>query len=275
MQIIQVQFPQPDLCQVQVREDAAAYEAVIEQMYEKFGQFYPVKGHEGLASRQLIEQRYGAQVFRLEAINHLLTHEFNGLQAQLCAQQGLVPLTEAEPQLLSDDETGFVVECTFATVPQVQVTGYTGNTLPGPAQAGVKVLLQQVAQQCGVSVSSYAMQVESANRQDALAQKLRETQTELKAFLEQAGKTEEELLQDIAASVWQDFAQRTVLQNIARQENLLTTEQQLEEEIDRMVAISEQNAYARTNPAARRSIAQRLTNQRTLEWLCAHNQFAE
>ena len=274
MQITHVTYPQPDVCCVRVREDAAAYEAVIQQQYQQFGKFYTVPGYEkGQAPREAIEQRYGMQVFRLEAINHLLAYEFAALQAQLCSEQGLVPLTDPEPHLIADDETGFVVDCTFAVVPQVAVTGYNNCVLSDNARDGIRKLLAQVAAQCGVTVCDYAVEAETANRREALENKLRENGMTLAVFLQQGGKTEEELTADLTAAVQADFAQRIVLQNIARQENLLTTPQQLDEELTRMEAISEQNRYARTNPAAQRSIAQRLTNRRTLDWLCAHNRF--
>ncbi|MBQ7859492.1 MAG: hypothetical protein IJ347_05110 [Faecalibacterium sp.] len=271
MQITHVTYPQPDVCCVQVREDAAPYEAVIQQQYQQFGKFYTVPGYEqGKAPREAIERQVGAQVFRLEAINHLLAYEFAALQAQLCSEQKLVPLTEPEPHLISDDETGFVVECTFAVVPKVEVAGYTDHAIQGGPD-GVKQLLAQVAAQCGVTVCDYAVEVESANRREAIEGRLREAGMTLADFLQKGEKTEEQLAADLAASVRADFAQRIVLQNIARQEGLLTTAQQLDEELTRMEAISEQNRYARTNPAAQRSIAQRLTNRRTLDWLRQHN----
>ena len=66
-----------------------------------------------------------------------------------------------------------------------------------------------------------------------------------------------------------------VLYNVARQEGLLTTPEQLEEEITRMEKISSMNNYARTNPTAQMNISVRLHNQRALEWLRAHNRFEE
>lgn len=274
MQITQVSYPQPDLCCLRVREDAAAYEAAIEQQYQQFGKFYSVPGYEkGQAPRAAIEAQVGMQVFRLEAINQLLTYQFAALQAEFCLQQGLVPLTEAEPHLLSDDETGFAVDCTFALVPTAPVSGYAGNALPGDERSGVKALLDQVAAACGVQPCDWAVQYLAESRRDALEEKLREGKTTLAEFLRRHDKTEADLAADLAEAVRGDLAQTIVLMNVARQEGLQTTPEQLEAELARMEAISEQNRYARSNPSARLNIAKRLTVQRTLEWLRAHNTF--
>jgi len=276
MQITKVSFPQQDVCCVEVKEEAASYEALIQKFYEENKKFFPVRGYaEGTAPREVIEQQYGAQAFRLDVINHLLVYEYPALQSVLCNVRGLTPLTEAEPRLVSDDDTGFVVECTFALVPQLAVTGYTGNTLPGGRLDGTKQLLDQVAEQSGLQPCEYAVQVEAANRLEALQAKLREANANMADFLKQTGKTEQQVREDLRQMARQDLAQKIALLNITRQEGLAATEQQVDAEIERMVAISEQNAYARTNPTARRSIAARLSNQRTLEWLAEHNHFEQ
>lgn len=275
MQITQVTYPQEGLCTIQVREDAAAYEAIIQLLYQRRAQFYPVPGYEkGQAPRAAIEARYGAEVFRLEAINHLLTHRFPALRSEYCLQHGLIPLTDDDPHLLSDDETGFAAACTFALVPTAPVTGYAGNALPGDERSGVKALLEQVAAACGVQPCDWAVQFVAENRRDALEDKLREGKTTLADFLRQHGKTEADLAADLADAVRGDLAQTIVLMNVARQEGLETTSEQLEAELAHMESISEQNRYARSNPAARLNIAKRLTVQRTLDWLRAHNTFA-
>lgn len=276
MQITQVTFPQPDLCVMQVREDAAPYEAEIQHQYEQYRQYYPVRGVDAAdVTRELIEQRYGVQTFRLEAINHLLTYEFPALRAQYCMQNGLWPLTDTDPHLLSDDETGFAVECTFALMPQHPVTGYTGHTLPGNGHTGVKTLLAQTAAACGVAPCDWAVQFVAESRIETLQEKLREGGSSLDTFLKNTDKTRAELHQDLCESVHSDLAQGIVLYNVARQEGLLTTPEQLEEEIARMEKISAMNNYARTNPTAQMNISVRLHNQRALEWLRAHNRFEE
>lgn len=276
MQITKVSFPQPDVCCVQVQEPAQSYQAHIQAFYEKNKQFYPVLGcSPETVTRELIEQRYGAQAFRLDVINHLLVYEYPALQAGLCEERGLTALTEAEPHLIHEDDDGFVLECTFALVPRLEMTGYTGQTLPADPQLGVKLLLARAADRSGVTLSERAVRTEAESRLEALQDKLRDAKTSMADFLRQAGKTEQELWADLCLTAQQDLAQRVALYNIARQEGLLTTPQQLEEEICRMEAISPQNSYVRTNPTAQRSVSTRLTNQRTLEWLRAHNQFEE
>lgn len=273
MKIERVSFPQPAVCRVEVREDAAAYEAAVQRLYERRRRFYPVPGWPaGDAPLDAIEARYGADTFRAEAIDQLLLQEFPALRAALCAERSLFPLTDSEPELLRLGGDGFAAACTFAVAPPVQLAAYTGRTAAGESQtAALDALLDALAQESGAAPPEYAVRVLCEERLETLRQRLQGSKTTLAQFLERTQKTQAELEADLRAAAAASLARKIVLVQVARSEGLFPTQAQLDAELDRMASISAQNRYARTNPAAQQSIAQRLALHNAREFLQAHN----
>lgn len=271
MQIEEVAFPQEGLCRVVVRETADAYHAAVEQLYQKRRQFYPVQGWPGGdAPLEAIERAYGVDTFRVEAIDHLLLYGFSPLRAKLCAERGLFALTDTEPELLWADENGFAAACTFAVAPPVRLGQYTGFAMADEPSAW-NALLARIAAQAGIDPPAYAVRAETEARLEQLRQQLSAQKQSLEQLLGQAKKTQADLEADLQGQVREALAQKILLVQVARSEGLFPTEAELDAEIERMVALSAQNAYARTNPAARQSIADRMALRRALEFLHAHN----
>lgn len=276
MKIERVSFPQPAVCRVEVREDAAAYQAAVQRLYERRRRFYPVPGWPaGDAPLDAIEARYGADTFRAEAIDQLLLQEFPALRAGLCAERSLFPLTDSEPALLRLGGDGFAAACTFAVAPPVQLGAYTGRAAAGESQAAaLDALLDTLAREAGVVPPEYAVRILCEERLDALRGQLQARQASLEQLLAQTQKTSAQLEAELRAAAAASLAREIVLVQVARSERLFPTQAQLDAELDHMASISAQNRYARTNPAAQQSIAQRLALHNAREFLQAHNALA-
>lgn len=273
MKIEHVSFPQAGVCRVEVSEDAAAYLAAVQQLYERRRRFYPVAGWpQGDAPLAAIEETYGVDTFRADAIDHLLLQHFPALRAALCAERELFPLTDSEPELLRVDEAGFAAACTFAVAPAVQLGAYTGRRAAGETPAAaLNALLADLARESGLEPPAYAVQSLCEERLETLRQRLQGSKTTLAQFLEQTQKTQAELEADLRAGAVETLTQKILLVQIARNEGLFPSQAELDAEIDRMVALSDKNRYARTNPAAQQSIAARLALNRAVAFLQEHN----
>ncbi len=273
MNIERITFPEPSLCRVEVREDAAAYEAAVHELYERRRRFYPVAGWpEGGAPLEAIEAQYGADTFRAAAIDHLLLHEFPALRAEVCFKEDLFPLTDTEPELLNLDGGGFAAACTFAVAPRVQLGPYTGQTMAGESPAAaLNALVDRLAREAGATPPEYAIQAGYEQRLEELRQRLAQQNLPLERFLQQTQQTQAGLEASLREGAAQALAQKIVLVQIARSEGLFPSEAELDAEISRMVALSAQNAYARSNPAARQSISNRMALNRAVDFLMKNN----
>jgi hypothetical protein len=271
MKIEQVSFPEPSLCRVEVSEEGTAYEAAVQQLYQKRKRFYPVNGQE--ATLEQIEEIYGVGTFRLEALNDLLESGFPPLRATLCAERDLIPLTDGAPELLRLDQDGFAAACTFAVAPQIKLGQCTGRTSTGRTEAeALGKLVAELAQEATVEPPEYAVEAQAEDQTEQLRVQLAQQQSSLEAFLQQCGKTEAELQSDLRQQARENLRQKIVLIQIARDNGLRPTTQELDAEIERMITLSPQNAYARQNLSARQHIANRIAQNRAVAFLREGNE---
>lgn len=291
-------FPEKNLCVLTVGEERAAYQAALEARFARSKALYAVQGIPPEAlTRQDVEAHYGAEVLRMEVLNEALVYQYPALQAQVCAAHGLVPLGEPQPHLLEESDDGYRLEVRFYTVPRVALRGYTGLALPAAGDGLANAAAAHAAAQSGFALPQSLVDAMAADQKESMVQRIRQQidgtagqikkaegqglggetgplrarKAALEQLLRQAEAGDEVFAQKLLAAVQTDLYTVIGLYNVAWQENLTATTAEVEAEIDRMVAISPQNAYARQSLAARQSIARRLTLQKTRAWLCAHN----
>lgn len=276
MKITSVTFPAPALCRMEVEEAAESYEHAVQARYLARRKFYTVSGYpKGEAPRTAIEARYGADVFRLDAINQALIYQFPAVQAEYCREHDLILLSEPETQLLREGADGFAVACTFGVVPKIALPRYTGRRFAGNAETEVKKLLAQIAKETEIPLPAELVEAEYRNRLAGLKRRLQSGGDTLPAFLARAGKTQEALRHDLQEDIRLDFRIRILLFNIAWTEGLNATQADIDRRIDEMVRRSAKNEYARTNLSAQRSIAARIAYERALTFVRENNRFAE
>ena len=111
-------------CELEFAIDAAAFNEAVSKVFKKTASKYKVAGFRpGKASRNIIEQMYGKDVFTYDAINELFPANYEAA----VKEAGIDPVDRPEVDIVSADaENGVVLKAIVTVKPEVALGEYKG-----------------------------------------------------------------------------------------------------------------------------------------------------
>ncbi len=128
MKLLNVDYPQENVCQLTFTATGEELEAAAAVVFERVGANYKLKNVEkGEATREQIEAERGEHAFWYDAINDIMDAEVPALYKQAVADEKLNVVCDPTYDLVSvSKEDGFVATATFCLMPTFEIGEYKG-----------------------------------------------------------------------------------------------------------------------------------------------------
>ncbi|MCL2086608.1 MAG: trigger factor [Oscillospiraceae bacterium] len=128
MEIISNKVAQVNTVEAEFKADAAELEEQLQAAFLKKKAKFQVPGfRKGKASRKMIENQYGENIFYEDAVNNLYPKMVDWVVKQL--ELEVVDIKDIEVVSL-DKKDGIVVKACFITEPEINISGYRGLKVP-------------------------------------------------------------------------------------------------------------------------------------------------
>src|SRR6056297_3254831 len=96
-------------------------------------------------------------------------------------------------------------------------------------------IMQQISQEAKIDIPEQLVQRQRANRFTDLQQRLSQQDTSLEEYLEQTGQSEEEIKKSLEKQARQEIKRSLLLREIAKQEDIEVSEQEVEQRANQML----------------------------------------
>ena len=128
-------------------------------------------------------------------------------------------------------------------------------------------ILQKISQEAEIEIPEQLVQRQRANRFTDLQQRLSQQDTSLEEYLEQTGQSKEEIKKSLEKQARQEIKRSLLLREIAKQEDIEVSEQEVEQRANQMLQRYGEQAEEIDEDQIKGYVEEQMRNQKVLEFL--------